>query len=101
MTTSTTLSSTPINNEDLKDFVDYCLSYYGEGEMYSHLFDTPVTRERVTEATLTYLQHLNENAWGDNREFEFDTVDRETVRDYMIGNSVEDGFGLIPSSQLK
>ena len=85
MTTSTTLSTTPIDNEELKGFVDYCLSFYGEGEMYSHFFDTPVTELRIVEATFNYLRHIEENAFGDDREFEGDSIDREAVRDYMLG----------------
>ncbi len=87
MTTSTTLSTTPIDNLELNEFVDYCLSYYGEGEMYSHFFDTPVTKERIVEATFIYLNHIEENAFGDDREFECDTIDREAVRDYMLGKT--------------
>ena len=83
MTTSTTLSSTPINNLELKEFVDYCLSFYGEGEMYNHFFDTPVTESRIVEATFIHINHLIE----DGREFEGDSIDREAVRDYMLGKT--------------
>ena len=83
MTTSTTLSTTPIDNLELKEFVDYCLSYYGEGEMYSHFFNTPVTELRVVEATFNHINHLIE----DGREFEGDTLDREAVRDLMVGKT--------------
>tara|TARA_B100001057_G_scaffold495547_1_gene594821 strand:+ start:173 stop:547 length:375 start_codon:yes stop_codon:yes gene_type:complete len=83
MTTSTTLSTTPINNLELKEFVDYCLSYYGEGEMYSHFFDTPVTEEKIVAYTFIHINHLIE----DGREFEGDTLDREAVRDLMVGKT--------------
>ena len=87
MTATTALSSTPINNEELNFFVEYCLSSYGENGFNSDVFDTPVTRERIVEATLNYIQHINEGAFGADRTFECDGFDREIVRDYMLGSS--------------
>ena len=77
----TTLATTPIINLELNEFVDYCLSFYGEVGMYKDFFDTPVTESRIVEATFIHLNHLIE----DGREFEGDTLDRECVRDIMVG----------------
>jgi len=58
------------------EFVDYVLSFYGKGQMYSSMFKKPVTRARVIAATEKLLKM--------NREFAGDSFDRELVRDIML-----------------
>jgi DNA-binding CsgD family transcriptional regulator len=59
------------------EFVDYCMSFYGPGQIYSEYFKTPVTRDRVQAAMVELLQ-------VEAREFAGDSVDREAVRDIML-----------------
>ncbi|CAE7314029.1 unnamed protein product [Symbiodinium microadriaticum] len=61
------------------EFVDYCLSFYGEGGIY----DMGATRNQVIGATRKRLDDLTV-------PFDGDTIDRERVRDILI-----EEFGLV------
>jgi len=66
-------------NEQLTEFVDYVLDFYGNDGIY----DMGATRNEVILATENVI-----SAFGITN-FEGDTVDRERVRDVMINK-----FGL-------
>ena len=64
---------------NFKEFIEYVLSFYGEGGLYP---ENNRTREQVSYATLRYLDLCasddNIMTWGDG-----DSIDRERVRDIM------------------
>ena len=69
--------------ENFNDFINYVLSFYGEGGIY----DQKRTKEQIAYATLIYLDNCDDNTtWGDG-----DSLDRERVRDYM--NEI---YGCVP-----
>ena len=71
-------------NETQKQFVDYVLSFYGEGGLYSDAFKKPVTVERITQALAKLLMRPK-------HDFAGDSFDRELVRDIMLrGEGVTD-----------
>lgn len=58
-----------MNEEDTKEFIEYVMSFYGDGGIY----DMDATTEEV-EAALTILLKDTEN------EFRGDSFDRELIR---------------------
>ena len=75
----------PLETEEVNEFVDYCLSFYGEDGLYpfSKYSSTGqvATRLLVEVALSYYLEELDE----EEKEFEFDSLDRERVRAKMEG----------------
>ena len=75
----------PLETEEVNEFVDYCLSFYGEDGLYpfSKYSSTGqvATRLLVEVALGDYLWELDE----EEKDFEFDSLDRERVRDKMEG----------------
>ena len=75
----------PLETEEVNEFVDYCLSFYGEDGLYpfSKYSSTGqvATRLLVEVALGDYLWELDE----EEKEFEFDSLDRERVRAKMEG----------------
>ena len=75
----------PLETEEVNEFVDYCLSFYGEDGLYpfSKYSSTGqvATRLLVEVALGDYLWELDE----EEKDFEFDSLDRERVRAKMEG----------------
>lgn len=71
-----------LTNKQLREFFDYCLSFYGSGGVY----DMGATMSQV--ATATSLSFIDPP-----HEFQGDSLDRERVRNFL-----ESRFGL---SELK
>lgn len=63
-----------MNNVD--DFVDYVMSFYGKGGLYD-FGATPTEVRRALNVRLAIRQDV---------EFDGDTLDREMVRDIMLAN---------------
>lgn len=57
------------------DFIEYCLSFYGEGGLY----DMGATREEILAACFLYLTARTDASLN----FCGDSVDREGVRDCL------------------
>lgn len=72
-------------NEDL-EFLDYCLSFYGEGGMY----ECGLTPEDLTKAILI------RKTFNFATEFEGDSIDREMVRDIALIAKGESPIGFLP-----
>ena len=73
--------------DQLFDFYDYVLSFYGEEGIYP---ENKRTIPQIADATAEYLERCFDNTthetWGDG-----DSLDRERVRDIMnttLGNKV-------------
>lgn len=73
-----------ITTEEKKSFVDYCLMFYGKGQIYGQR--GYATEEQIVAATDIYLTrgddiyfHEGEHLWGGG-----DTVDRETVAEILV-----------------
>lgn len=62
------------------DFAQYVYSFYGQNGLYSGFFKTPVTLERIEQATLTRQSHPKFK----DIPFDGDSYDRELVRDIML-----------------
>ena len=75
----------PLETEEVNEFVDYCLSFYGEDGLYpfSKYSSTGqvATRLLVEVALGDYLWELDE----EEKDFEFDSLDRVRVRAKMEG----------------
>lgn len=69
--------------EQIDDFVDYVMSFYGEGGVYEEFFEGGVTEEEVRKATNQYLKNVAKGFgnWGGG-----DSTDREIVRNIMFQN---------------
>jgi hypothetical protein len=61
----------------LKDFVDYCWSFYGPHQLYGEYFDHNMTKPELTAACKERMK--DKKNWGDG-----DSFDREAVRDIML-----------------
>ncbi len=68
-----------------KEFIDYVLSFYGEGGLYdfgaSEVDVLVALAERITAA-------------GEGLPFEGDSIDRELVRDIMLKNRGLEPWGI-------
>ncbi len=63
----------------MKEFVDYVMSFYGEGEIY----DIKATREEVWQATCIRIKRTADMPrFGIS--FADDSLDREAVRDIIL-----------------
>ena len=75
----------PLETEEVNEFVDYCLSFYGEDGLYPFSKNSSTgqvaTRLLVEVALGDYLWELDE----EEKDFEFDSLDRERVRAKMEG----------------
>ena len=74
-----------ITAEEKKSFVDYCLMFYGKGEIYGQR--GYATEEQIVAATDIYLTRGDEkffNFEGDHLWGGGDTVDRETIAEILI-----------------
>ena len=73
-----------ITVEEKKGFVDYCLMFYGKGEMYGQR--GYATEEQVIAATDIYLTRGDDRFFfeGEHRWGGGDTVDREIVADILM-----------------
>lgn len=67
------LYSDETGNKDMKEFVDYVMSFYGDGGLY----DMKATREEVWNALAIRLDTIDFS-------FDGDSLDRERVRDIII-----------------
>jgi hypothetical protein len=65
-----------ITDQKLDEFVDYVLSFYGEGGIYP----MGATHSLIYNATMDLIQILQVK----NEEFCGDSIDRELVRDLLI-----------------
>jgi hypothetical protein len=72
-------------SEDL-EFLDYCLSFYGEGGMY----ECGLTPEDLTKAILI------RKTFNFATEFEGDSIDREMVRDIALIAKGKSPIGFLP-----
>jgi hypothetical protein len=63
----------------MKEFVDYVIGFYGKGEIY----DIGATREEVWQATCIRIKRNADNPLN-VISFEFDSLDREAVRDIIL-----------------
>ena len=72
-------------SEDL-EFLDYCLSFYGEGSMY----ECGLTPEDLTKAILI------RKTFNFATDFEGDSIDREMVRDIALIAKGESPIGFLP-----
>lgn len=78
------MSQVETNVEEIKSFIDYCLMFYGKGEMYATR--AYATLEDVAKATEIYLTRGDEKFFidGEHRWGGGDTIDREIVAGIMI-----------------
>ncbi len=65
---------------NFKEFIDYCLSFYGVGGLY----DANRSREQIAYATTIYLDRIAEDHTGFYSWGHGDSLDRERVRDIMV-----------------
>lgn len=73
-------------SDDL-EFLDYCLSFYGEGGMYCHC---GITLEDLKKAILI------RKTFNFATEFEGDSIDREMVRDIALIIAGKSPIGFLP-----
>lgn len=64
-------SQDPLN---ISDFISYCLSFYGHGEIYDHGI-TEAEIRKALDIRLERYPHIG---------FDGDTLDREKVRDIVL-----------------
>tara|TARA_R100001224_G_C3976163_1_gene134236 strand:- start:261 stop:506 length:246 start_codon:yes stop_codon:yes gene_type:complete len=72
-------------SEDL-EFLDYCLSFYGEGGMH----ECGLTPEELTKAILI------RKTFNFATEFEGDSIDRQMVRDIALVAKGQEPWGFMP-----
>lgn len=79
-----------ITTEEKNGFVDYCLMFYGKGEMYATR--GYATREQVVAATDIYLTRGDKEFFfeGEHRWGGGDTVDREIVAGILVNELLVD-----------
>lgn len=63
----------------MKEFVDYVMSFYGQGEIY----DIRATREEVWNATCIRIKRMKDMP-RNGISFEADSLDREVVKDIIL-----------------
>jgi hypothetical protein len=71
-----------ISNQEISQFVDYCIEFYGPGGVYANDFRNGGFSEYdIEEAVYIYLDQVNKGKyeWGGG-----DSVDREFVRDILM-----------------
>ena len=59
----------------IKEFQDYCWSFYAPGEIYGHFFEDKLTRIELDAACV--LRSVSES-------FDGDSIDRECVREILF-----------------
>lgn len=69
------------------DFIEYCWSFYGPGQVHGDFFDNALTRKELEAATEEYM--LTNTA-----DFAADSFDREHIRDIMLVNRNKEAIGI-------
>lgn len=66
--------------QEIRAFVNYVHSFYGPEDDQTP-YPMGATKEQVRQATMIYLDSMSDN---EKKEVEFDSIDREAVRDILI-----------------